>query len=382
MANYGDRIQRLKNRRKGSTEQLRVASDSALNKSTITLENYALLEGVLNQTETWETRASVDSATRYVIGAMQSVNERYTEICIETAMRVENQIESRLSGLGYSLAFKLQGSVPLDIHIKGFSDVDLLVIDTQILRYASEGIRAGTYLPTTLDSRDIVRLLRNDCENELSKAFPKAHIDGEGSKSLRLTGGSLQREIDVVPAVWWDTKQYQLTNIETDRGVAILDNEKYVHIYNSPFVHINRIKAKCDISSGGLRKSIRMLKNIKADSEVEGQSIGISSYDIASIMYHADAACLRHNEYYELAVLGETQRWLNYLCNNHGYAKTLDVPNNTRKIFENDQQLIELRKLANAVDLLVNEILDENGHDVYNLGQNSINQLISRSSVF
>lgn len=30
MANYSDRIQRLKNRRKGSSEQLRVVKDSAL----------------------------------------------------------------------------------------------------------------------------------------------------------------------------------------------------------------------------------------------------------------------------------------------------------------------------------------------------------------
>jgi hypothetical protein len=70
MTNYSDRIQRLKNRRKGSSEQIRVANDSVLTKSQAGLENYALLEGVITGTESWESRATADSATRYAIGAM------------------------------------------------------------------------------------------------------------------------------------------------------------------------------------------------------------------------------------------------------------------------------------------------------------------------
>lgn len=382
MTNYSDRIQRLKNRRKGSSEQIRVVNDSVLTKSQAGLENYALLEGVITGTEGWESRATADSATRYAIGAMQPVDARYTEICFETAQRIENQLSNRLTNLGYNLDFKLQGSVPLDIHIKGFSDVDILVIDQQMLRYARDGIRASSYTPTTKDSLGILRCLRNDSKQELELAFPKTFVDDSGSKSLRITGGSLQREVDVVPAIWWDTVQYQQSMVDSDRGVAILDVVKNDHIYNSPFVHIKRIKAKCDDSNGGLRKSIRLLKNIKADSEAEGQSIGISSYDIASIMYHADARNLRHNEYYELAVLGETQRWLNYLLDNKNQASQLEVPNGTRKIFENTNQFIELKKLAVLVDTLVEQILDERNL-ADDLQRNlTVSELLSRNRVY
>lgn len=382
MTNYSDRIQRLKNRRKGSSEQIREVNESVLTKSQAGLENYALLEGVITGTEGWELRATADSATRYAIGAMQPVDARYTEICFETAQRIENQLSNRLTNLGYTLDFKLQGSVPLDIHIKGFSDVDILVIDQEMLRYARDGIRASSYTPTTKDSLGILRCLRNDSKQELELAFPKTFVDDSGSKSLRITGGSLQREVDIVPAIWWDTVQYQQSMVDSDRGVAILDVVKNDHIYNSPFVHIKRIRAKCDDSNGGLRKSIRLLKNIKADSEAEGQNIGISSYDIASIMYHADARNLRHNEYYELAVLGETQRWLNYLLDNKNQATQLEVPNGTRKIFENASQFIELKKLALLVDTLVDQILDER-----NLANDlqrdlTVSELLSRNRVY
>ncbi|KHS86610.1 hypothetical protein ACI51Z_08350 [Pectobacterium carotovorum] len=382
MANYSDRIQRLKNRRKGSSEQLRVVKDSALTKSQAGLENYTLLEGVIAGVEGWESRATADSATRYAIGAMQSVDTRYTEICIETAKRIENQLSNKLTNLGYTLEFELQGSVPLDIHIKGFSDVDILVIDQEMLRYARDGIRASSYTPTTKDSVSILRCLRIDSKRELELAFPKTFVDDSGSKSLRITGGSLQREVDVVPAIWWDTVQYQQTMEDSDRGVAILDIVKNDHIYNSPFVHIKRIREKCDASNGGLRKSIRLLKNIKADSEAEGQIIDISSYDIASIMYHADAKNLSHNEYYELAVLGETQRWLNSLLNNKDHASQLEVPNGTRKIFENTSQFIELKKLAVLVDTLVDQILEERNLTDTLQRNLTISQLLSMNSVY
>ncbi|WP_130099782.1 nucleotidyltransferase family protein [Siccibacter turicensis] len=382
MANYSDRIQRLKNRRKGSLEQIRVVNDSVLTKSQAGIENFSILDSVISGTEGWESRATPDSATRYAIGAMQPVDARYTEICIETAQRIENQLLNRLTGLGYTLDFKLQGSVPLDIHIRGFSDVDILVIDQEMLRYSRDGIRASSYIPTTKDSRDILRSLRNDSKQELELAFPKTSVDDSGSKSLRITGGSLQREVDVVPAVWWDTVQYQQSMVDSDRGVAILDVEKNDHIYNSPFVHMKRIKAKCNISNGGLRKSIRLLKNIKADSEAEGQSIGISSYDIASIMYHAEAKNLRHNEYYELVVLGETQRWLNYLLDNKVQASQLEVPNETRKIFENPSQFDELKKLTALVNALVDQILDERNL-AEGLQKNlTISELLSRNLIY
>lgn len=290
--------------------------------------------------------------------AMQPVEPQYTEVSLNTAKRIENQLEKRLSE--YQLDFRLQGSVALDIHIKGFSDVDLLVIDKQMLMYDRDGVRQNLYTPTSKKEDDVILTLRNTARDELRKAFPEAHVDDENNKSLRITGGSLQREVDVVPAIWWDNSDYQLSQEESDRGIMILHRDKRKRIYNSPFVHIKRIASKCDRSNGGLRKSIRLLKTVKSDfQDEEGTEIALNSYDITSIMYHADENNLRHNAYYELAVLVETHRWLNYLCSHHDEAKKLDVPNGTRKIFEDDVSLNELMKLTSVVNNLVNEVINE-----------------------
>ncbi|HDR2738036.1 TPA: hypothetical protein QCJ80_000012 [Enterobacter bugandensis] len=355
---FSDRIQRMKKRRKGSPEQVKVAMESYSGVAMDGLESYDILANVLSSQEEWERRGRGDNATRYVIGAMQSVETQYTEVSLNTAKRIQNQLEKRLSE--YHLDFRLQGSVALDIHIKGFSDVDLLVIDKQMLMYDRDGVRQSLYTPTSKKEDDVILTLRNTARDELRKAFPEAYVDDENNKSLRITGGSLQREVDVVPAIWWDNLDYQLSQEESDRGVMILQRDERKRIYNSPFVHIKRIESKCDRSNGGLRKSIRLLKTIKSDfQDEEGTEIGLNSYDLTSIMYHADENNLRHNAYYELAVLVETHRWLNYLCSHPIEAKKLDVPNGTRKIFEDDDSLNELMKLTNVVNNLVNEVMNE-----------------------
>ena len=354
---FSDRIQRMKKRRKGSPEQGKVAMESYRGMAMDGLESYDVLKSVLSSQEEWERRGKGDNATRYVIGAMQPVESQYTEVSVKTAKRIENQLEKRLSE--HQLDFRLQGSVALDIHIKGFSDVDLLVIDKQMLMYDRGGVRQHLYTPTTKNEDDVILILRNMARDELKKAFPEADVDDENNKSLRITGGSLQREVDVVPAIWWDSSDYQVTQEESDRGVMILHREKRERIYNSPFVHIKRIESKCNRSNGGLRKSIRLLKTVKADCKDEGTEIGLNSYDITSIMYHADENNLRHSAYYELAVLVETHRWLNYLCAHPDEAKKMDVPNGTRKIFEDDASLNELFKLTDVINNLVAEVMNE-----------------------
>lgn len=349
-SNFNSKVERLKSRRRGSSE---VAAMDALLESTQILVNRS------RQQETWESRATNKSATKYAIGAMQEVDPIYTRVSIETGERIENQLSKKLLAEGISAVFRLQGSVPLNIHIKGVSDVDLLVIEQQILMYDQHGSRASTYTHPRTDSLDVLRNLRKVAEDILDDAFPKANVVKENAKSIKVTGGSLARDVDVVPAIWWDTANYQNTQIESDRGVAILDKNIPKKIYNTPFLHIKLISDRCQQTFGGLRKSIRLLKNIKADAEEDGKSINLSSFDITSIMYHCDVSRLQKGYFHELAILSETQYWLDYLWSNYDYAKTLFVPDETRKIFDNDEKRNDLLKLSLEIDDLLKEVAKE-----------------------
>lgn len=372
-ANYANRIERLRLRRKGINEIY--AMDSAEESRQILLEKS-------QQLEIWESKASGKSATKYALGAMQEVDPVYTRVSKDTGDRIKNQLSRRLEDKGISSSFRLQGSVPLNIHIKGVSDVDLLAIDEEIFMSAINGIKNSSYTPSSKNSVHVIQSLRNEIEDSLTSAFPAATIHTDNAKSVKITGGSLARDVDVVPAIWWNNVKYQSSDREVDRGVTILNKKTSELIYNTPFLHIELITNRCNNTFGGLRKSIRLLKNIKADAEAENTKIGLSSFDVASIMYHANIHNLQQGSYYELAILSETQRWLDGLWRNYKEAQKLDVPDGTRKIFDNAEKKDELAKLSLEVDKLVLAVANEFDRIFNNdVVDDDVRNYVSKSSV-
>jgi len=307
--------------------------------------------------ETWESRGKSNQPyTRYAIGAMQAVSADYTRVSIETADRIANQ----LSKANLNVEFRLQGSVPLDVHIKGVSDVDLLALAKGFLTYHTAGTKAkrGFYkYPAPRTSVEALLNLRREIEPALKAAFPAATLDTKGSKAVKISGGSLARSVDVVPSHWLDTVSYQDSDEEIDRGVHILDLKKVATVENHPFLHIALIKYRCDQVSGGLRKAIRLCKNVKADSDT---TITLPSFDISAVMYYANMEALKVGRLFELSILTETQRHLDNLACNHDFARSLLVPDGSRKIFDTNEKLHGLNELSKEMDELLKSVYAEN----------------------
>lgn len=309
--------------------------------------------------EAWQTRASTMPHTRYALGAMQSVGEQYTRICIETAARVGNQLISKVP---IPLEFRLQGSVPLDVHVRGVSDVDLLSLDTSFYTYATYGSRslAGYYTsPTARTSLGVLLNLRVEAEKALKAAYPAATVDCSSGKCIALSGGSLARPVDVVPSHWWDTADYQSSGQQHDRGVTILNKKVLVTIDNLPFLHIERINTRDGSTFGGLKKAIRLAKNVKNDAENESVAAQLPSFDIAALLYHADQSALRAGYTYELAILRETQRFFDWCYQNQSSAKLLRTPDGSRPILDSVGKVQGLTTISMELDKLAKDVAKE-----------------------
>lgn len=345
--NISSRTQSLRKRRAGTDRLDRLSASeqfSVLAKSTIE--------------EPWLGRRSNQPYTRYALGAMQEVGPDYTRISIETAERVGNQLEKALL-----VTSRLQGSVPLNVHIRGISDVDLLTLSTWFITYETAGYRSrmGYYTsPTSATSLGVLSDIRQGAETTLKGKYPAATIDTSGGKAIKISGGSLARPVDVVPSHWHDTSAYQSSAADHDRGVTILNKKVPETVGNLPFLHIKRVSDKCDSCAGGVRKAIRLCKNVKADAQLEGTEIDLPSFDIAAIMYHLDPARMVLCGIYELLVLAETQRHLDALARDLQYAQTLTVPDGSRRIFDTRAKLDGLVKLSIEMDDLLREVAKEN----------------------
>ncbi|WP_426699652.1 hypothetical protein ACPPVV_09450 [Rhodanobacter sp. Col0626] len=354
--NIEEKISSLQTRRKGADRYAVLAADG------VALESYQRKRYI---PEAWEQRAGNKPYTRYALGAMQEVDPDYTRISMETAQRVANQLGKRVGG--FNLEFRLQGSVPLNVHIRGVSDVDVLtLIDQQFFSYDPNGIKSSTYYPSSDTSLDQLTQLRREEESALKSAFPMATVDTSGSKAIKISGGSLARSVDVVPSHWYDHADYQASGALHDRGVIILDRKANKTVTNYPFKHIKLVSDRDVFTAGGLKKAIRLCKNAKADSD---RDIALPSFDIAATMFHADQAALRMGAAYELAILAETQRHLDYLYSHPDEAARLYVPDGTRRIFDTDAKISALLRLSCEMDELFKAVVAE--HDLFGLASSN-----------
>lgn len=354
--NIEDRLARLRTRRSGTDRLDRVAfaaRDEVLAKSLVA--------------EGWERR-SAKPHTRYALGAMEAVDAAGTRKSIESAQRVGRQLQI---GLSMSVAFRLQGSVPLDVHIRNVSDVDLLTIDLRMLTYATFGSRAGTYSGTSLTSIGVLSELRRASEKLLTAAYPAATVDCTGGKCIALSGGTLERPVDVVPSHWNDTVAYQASAQEHDRGVTILNKKVPTTIDNQPFLHIKRVHDADATVLGGLKKAIRLTKNVKNDADDQANACKLPSFDIAALLYYADRGALLAGHDRDLAILQETQRFLDWCCRNHGEAKQLRTPDGSRAILDTAAKLEGLLAISLEMDELANRVAVE---QVPSIGIGSLDQ--------
>lgn len=289
------------------------------------------------------------SATRYALGCMEQVKPSHTETSLRDGERVSEQLKK---GLSVDVATRLQGSVPLNIHIYASSDVDLLVLDRSFITYETPTISSGSYVHDP-SIRPVERLLnlRSQCETLLQSKYPAADVDTSGAKSIAVSGGSLARKVDVVPSHWDDNLEYQKTGLEYNRGVKILDKVNRCTIGNLPFLHMERIDRKDAQVTGNAKRAIRLLKCLSRDSS---HSIHLSSYDLAALVYNMQDSELQIPWFQPLQLLTNVEQFLGTLLGHQWYAKNLDTPDKTRKVLDKDEKFNSLVYLRSDLeDLMV-----------------------------
>ncbi|WP_249714799.1 hypothetical protein [Pectobacterium polaris] len=370
MINFGERLKKLKDRRQGSAQLF------ALNNGN---ESFASFSD-FRPNEFYENVRESDSI-KYVIGAMASVNTASTNVSIQEGERVANTLIGMLNTSGISTEFKLQGSVALDIHIEGHSDVDMLILKKDVLLVQRPALPSTNYIDAP-DQRDMivqVKEIRLVSEEKLTSRYHQATVDCSNKKSISISGGSLARKVDIVPGCWFDTHDYQRSGQQYDRIVKIYDKLENKFIENRPFLHIKKVEDKDQCYSGNLKKVVRLMKNIVADMPdyKKNKAKKLSSFDLTSIAYHMDEE-LNCSEYLPLLLVERLHVWLDKLMDDKNLRDSLLVPDATRAVFNNDEK-------SEALDILSNEVCDlftSIYQDIYpNDFTKDVNKLITKSIV-
>ncbi len=356
MIDFESRLKSLKERRQGSRERAIFETMDSYS------ANRAILTGQDVRGKEFFELLRESAGVKYAIGAMAAVDEAATKISIREGDRVADSLTKSLGEMGESVIKKLQGSVALNIHIKGHSDVDMLIIIAGTVEVEPPRIIPNGYSPAT-DPRSLLQIIRDvraKSEKILPVNFPKADVDCSNNKSICVSGGSLAREVDVVPAFWFDTVQYQRSFQEHDRGIKIYHKSDDALLLNFPFTHIKLINDRDAQYSGNLKCIIRLMKNMIADMPDYKKHVvkQLSSYDLAAIGYYMNEN-LYAPYYMKLSLVEKTRAHLAFLLAASDYRSSLFVPDKTRKIFDNDKKVEALSILSKEMDDLAVSIFKE-----------------------
>lgn len=368
MISFKNRLSKLKDRRQGTRERVLLEKG---------IPTYDTLD--LRAAESYELLSEND-AVKYAVGAMAPVSHESTRVSIAEGERVASTLISMLETAGIPAKQEIQGSVALDIHIEGHSDVDMLILHGDIVLVQTPKLDgSGTSCRDTRPMTEIIRELRLESEAKLTTRYYAATVDCTGSKSIALSGGSLQRKVDVVPSCWYDNYNYQRSRQKADRGVKIYDKAKHELYGNYPFLHMQRVNDR-DIAYGGnLKKVIRLMKNLVADMPdyKHSKAKALSSYDLAGIGYGMEKQ-LSCPTYMPLALIERLRVFLKSLIDNQQLRENLVVPDSTRKVFdkaEKEEALVLLYAEVSDLAESIYKALFPLGHQAYDGQQLSTRQV-------
>lgn len=292
----------------------------------------------------------------YVKRAMQGVEPRYTERTIEAGDKIKQHLKKNNPNLDY----KYQGSVMCNTHIRGYSDIDLVQITNSFYSHESIEKFSRKYnsdsslsflqkvnlmkvingVPFQGNVNDELRRNRNEAERVLTNMYN--NVDITKAKSIEVNPTNPNRIVDVVTASWYESVNSALENDAELKGIQIYDKQKNVRLsVDFPFLKIRLLNEKDKSVNGRLKKMIRFLKTIKADSEYELK--GLSSFDISSICYNIPYLTYYDKPYYELVVVLYLE--FNKIINDENYRNSIMSIDNTEPIFKGKEEKIRLLRL-------------------------------------
>ncbi|GEM62911.1 hypothetical protein SF1_08930 [Sphingobacterium faecium NBRC 15299] len=302
----------------------------------------------------------------YVRYAMNGVEAAYTQRSKEAGEKVKTHL---YNGGITSATFRYQGSVMTDTHIRGYSDIDLLVISDLFYSFDSVGVTQALnesyyYQASALQKLRTEKEISNYVGNSLDDLYhlrltseeilQRKYLvcDTSKPKSIKIENKDLKREVDVVISNWYDDVTSIINNKGNNRGIQVYNKElDQKGKVDFPFVSIDRINERSALTSGRLKKMIRFLKNLKAKSSLE---IDLSSFDFNAICYNIDVSIYRQSIFYELVPILYLQ--LMRLVNDASLADNLMSVDGREYIFRGKPE--KMQSLHNLI-LEINKVLSD-----------------------
>jgi hypothetical protein len=289
---------------------------------------------------------------KYLLESMQPIDANYNAKTEDAASRVKAHLQNGYN-LHFNRAFRTQGSVKTRTNIRVHSDLDLLTI---IDRYHFIAPELPNYDPYTASNPDEdIAELRNQSVSILRGIYDE--VDATGEKSISIYNKSLKRKIDIVFCFWYNTANYESTEEEYYRGVYLYKFPAKQKELDFPFAHIANVNTKGNDTIDGSRRGIRLLKNLRADSEVEIKKL--KSFQLTSIVHAIGNINLQYVPGNEINIAKTISDEIGNLIRYPDYRKGIKSPNGTETPLAKDELVPEMKLIKADLDELIEDASKE-----------------------
>ena len=224
---------------------------------------------------------------KYLAESMRKIDQQYNSKTYDAANRVQKHLEDNLS-LHFNRVYRTQGSVITNTNIKVHSDFDLLTIVDKY--HYNEPLVKNSSDYTQSDPDEDILELRSQSTKIMREIYDD--VDSSGKKGISIFNKSLNRKVDLVFCFWYHTQKYIETKNEYYKGIYLYEFPFKRRILDYPFAHINNVNHKGDNTNDGARKGIRLLKNLKADSD---RKIDLTSFHLTSLVHSIENELLNYS---------------------------------------------------------------------------------------
>lgn len=289
------------------------------------------------------SRSDIPQDIKYLVEAMMPIPKKSTDRTLEAAGRVQKHLENGFD-LKFSRAYRTQGSVMSNTHFKA-SDFDFLTIIDQY-HYTGPGVPIISPYPG-VPSNDIAEL-RKQAVKIMKATYDE--VDDSHDKCISIFNKALNRKVDIVFAFWYNTQEFNTSNDEFHRGVKFKVGQAQADF---PFAHIRMVNNKGNYTSDGSRRGIRLLKNLREDSDVKIEKL--KSFHLTSIVHAIENSLLYFVPGSEIKIAQVISSEMGKLLNDPAYRKSIKSPNGIESPLADDGVVFDLKSLKSDLDMLIED---------------------------
>lgn len=280
---------------------------------------------------------------KYLLEAMQPIDDTYSKKVFEVTGRVINKIKSDLWDRNIRLDLRYQGALQSNTHVHLAGEVEIMVI-----LHPREKIKA--YKSVQKLGRLIMGMVS---ESELFSA-----VDYSNQIHILTTHKIPEVNLTIMPTIWVNTEAFLKSKREIDRGIAEYDFKNKTRKSYLPFRNIARINQKDTLVNGNLKRLIRMVKCIQLDAE---EPIDLNDYELACSLYNIHEKKLNIEPEYILSLLPKVSSYLDKLVRFNMFKKVIS-PSRKELVFGHKKEKgEELLKLKNELDRVIEALKAEMG---------------------